>query len=334
MTCEAQRELMQWVPRLANARVLVIGDLFLDEYIVGRATRLSREAPIPVLEFVRRSYIPGGAANPAHNICALGGQATLVGLVGRDPAASQLLSELHKAGMDAAGVVVDESRPTTTKTRILAESSLHFPQQLARIDHLDRRTVGGAIEAELLKRIERLLPGVDAVLVSDYQTGVAGPAVVRAALEATHARHKLCTVDAQGSFEKYVGFDLIKANRHEIETALDCRLSSEDGYRRAGERLLYDLKAGAVIITRGAEGLSLVSDTGHHIHLPAANRTEVFDVTGAGDTVIAVATLALLAGANATQAARLANYAAGLVVRKLGNAVVTAEELTQAIADA
>jgi rfaE bifunctional protein kinase chain/domain len=334
MTYETRRELMPWVPRLANARVLVIGDLFLDEYIVGQAARLSREAPIPVLEFVRRSFIPGGAANPAHNICALGGQATLVGLVGRDPAASQLLSELHKAGMDAEGVVVDESRPTTTKTRILAEGSLHFPQQLARIDHLDRRTVGDAIEAELLKRIERLLPGVDAVLVSDYQTGVAGPAVVRAALEAAHAQHKLCTVDAQGTFEKYAGFDLIKGNRHEIEAALDCRLSSEDDYRRAGKRLLHDLKSGAVIITRGADGLSLISDTGDHIHLPAANRTEVFDVTGAGDTVIAVATLALLAGANATEAARLANYAAGLVVRKLGNAVVTAEELTQAIANA
>lgn len=328
---QVRQQLLLLIPRLAGRKVLVIGDLFLDEYVLGRASRLSREAPIPVLEFVRRFYVPGGAANPAHNICALGGQATVVGLIGRDEAGMQLLSELRRADINPAGVVVDDSRPTTTKTRIMAEGSLRFPQQLARIDHLDRRSVSSEVEAKLIAQVRRLAPKADAVLVSDYQTGVASQAVVQAVLTSAHDQGKLCTVDAQGSFHKYAGFDLIKGNRREIQTALACPLQDEEDYRLAGEKLLDELSVNAVIITRGPDGLSLIArDEGYH-HLPAANRTEVFDVTGAGDTVIAIATLALVAGSSVCAAARLANYAAGWVVRKLGNAVATADELAWAV---
>jgi len=328
---ESRQQFSRWIPRLAGHKVLVVGDLFLDEYVVGRAARLSREAPIPVLEFLRRFYVPGGAANPAHNVCALGGQATVVGLIGDDEAGTQLLSELRRVGVDPTGIVVDDSRPTTTKTRIVAEGSLRFPQQVARIDHLDRRKLTGGLEAELVAQVKRLVSEVSAVLISDYGTGVASQAVVQAALSAGHAGGKLCTVDTQGAFSKYVGFDLLKGNRQEVEAALGCRLYSEEDYRLAGERLLGDLDTGAVIITRGAEGVSLIARDAGYQHWPAANRTEVFDVTGAGDTVIAVATLALLAGASLPAAARLANYAAGLVVRKLGSAVVTADELAWAV---
>jgi rfaE bifunctional protein kinase chain/domain len=325
------RELLQFIPRLAGHHILVLGDLFLDEYIVGQATRLSREAPIAVLEFVRRFYVPGGAANPAHNICALGGRATIIGLIGRDSEGAQLLAELRQVGIDPAGVVAEESRPTTTKTRIMAEGSLRFPQQVARIDHVNRRTMNGQVEAELIAQVQRWIPQVDAVLVSDYQTGVASPALVQAALSSAQAHGKLCAVDAQGSFDKYAGFHLLKGNRHEAETAVGHTLHTEEDYQQAGQGLLEQLGVEAVIITRGAEGLSLICRKGGYHHLPAANRTEVFDVTGAGDTVIAVATLALVAGADALLAARLANYAAGLVVRKLGNAVATAAELSWAV---
>jgi rfaE bifunctional protein kinase chain/domain len=328
---EIRQQLLLLIPRLAGHKVMVIGDLFLDEYVLGQASRLSREAPIPLLEFIRRFYVPGGAANPAHNICALGGQAIVVGLIGRDEAGTQLLFELRRAGIDPAGVVLDDSRPTTTKTRIMAEGSLRFPQQLARIDHLDRRSVSREVEAKLIAQVQNLVPEVDAVLVSDYQTGVSSQAVVQAVLSSAQAKGKLCTVDAQGAFHKYTGFGLIKGNRQEIETALTCKLHDEEDYRLAGEKLLKDLSVNAVIITRGPDGLSLIArDEGYH-HLPAANRTEVFDVTGAGDTVIAVATLALVAGSSASSAARLANYAAGWVVRKLGNAVATADELAWAV---
>lgn len=328
---EIKQELLQLIPRLADHHILVVGDLFLDEYVVGQATRLSREAPIPVLEFMGRFYVPGGAANPAHNICALGGRATVVGLVGRDADGEQLLAELRAVGINPAGVVADSSRPTTTKTRIMAHGSLRFPQQVARIDRVDRRAINEQVEADLMAQVQRWVPQVDAVLVSDYQTGVASPAIARAILSAAQAQGTLCTVDAQGSFDKYVGFHLLKANRQEAEAVVGQQLCSEEDYQQAGVRLLERLGARAVVITRGAEGLALVGrDEGYH-HLPAANRSEVFDVTGAGDTVIAVATLALVAGAGPLAAARLANYAAGLVVRKLGNAVTTASELAWAV---
>jgi rfaE bifunctional protein kinase chain/domain len=328
---ETRRELTAWVPRMEGHRVLVIGDLFLDEYVLGHATRLSREAPIPVLEFARRFFVPGGAANPAHSICGLGGHAIAVGIVGQDPAGEQLLRELRSAGIDPAGVVVDANRPTTTKTRIMAEGSSRFPQQLARVDHLDRSQLSQAVAAALMDRVQGLVQLVDAVLVSDYQTGVATPGLVQAVLSAARSQGKLCSVDAQGSFDKYAGFDLVKGNRQEIESALRLRLESEEQYRHASERLLSELHVGAVLITRGAEGLSAMSRAEGYLYVPAANRTEVFDVTGAGDTVIAVATLALLAGGGVSVAARLANYAAGLVVRRLGNVAITSEELTSAI---
>lgn len=328
---DVRQRLLRLIPQLAGHRVLVVGDLFLDEYLVGRASRLSREAPIPVLEFTRQFNLPGGAANPAQNICALGGAATVVGLVGSDEAGAQLLSLLRGVGIDPSGVVVDHERPTTTKTRILAEGSLRFPQQVARIDHLDRSDVSERSQYEITTRIQELIPTVDAVLVSDYQTGVATKAVVQAAERGAHAQGKICSVDAQGSFRKYQGFELIKGNRQEMEASLSCPLQGEQDYERAGEQLLSELSARAVIITRGAEGLSLVSRHEGHHHLPAANRSEVFDVTGAGDTVIAVATLALIAGASFVDAARLANLAAGWVVRKQGNAVASAEELAWAV---
>jgi rfaE bifunctional protein kinase chain/domain len=326
-----RQEILQLIPRLANHHILVVGDLFLDEYILGEATRLSREAPLPVLEFLRRFYVPGGAANPAHNICALGGQATVIGLIGRDSEGAQLLAELRQVGIDPAGVVADESRPTTTKTRIMAQGSLRFPQQVARLDRLDRRPMDSQIEADLIAQVQHWVPQTDAVLVSDYQTGAASPAIVRAVLSAAQAQGKLCAVDAQGSFDKYVGFHLLKANRQEAEAAVNRQLSSEEDYQQAGTALLGRLGAQAVIITRGAEGLALVERDGDYHHLPAANRSDVFDVTGAGDTIIAVATLALVTGADPLTAARLANYAAGLVVRKLGNAVTTANELAWAV---
>ena len=323
--------LLQSLPKLAGRRILVIGDVFLDEYITGRATRLSREAPIPVLEFTGRHYLPGGAANPANNIVALGGMAYQVSVVGDDEAGWTLLARLREAGIDTRAVVTDPSRPTTTKTRIVAQGSLRFPQQLARIDRLDRRPVAGEVEKAIVAHMEALVPRVDAVLISDYRTGVASEAVVAAALELARQHGKLATVDSQGNLHKFSGFDLVKCNQREAEAALGRLLSSEDDFREAQEQLLAELEVRAILITRGPEGISLLGCHQPYAHIPAANVSEVFDVTGAGDTVIAVTTLALAAGLDLLSAAYLANYAAGLVVRKLGNATAILEELAWAI---
>ena len=323
--------LIELLPRLRGRRIVVVGDVFLDEYVVGRATRLSREAPIPVLEFERRFYLPGGAANPSNNVVALGGVARQVGVVGDDEAGQQLLQKLQEARIDVTGVVTDPSRPTTTKTRIVAKGSLRFPQQLARIDHLDRRPVEEDVEGALIAHLEALVPQADAVLISDYRTGVVSEAVVAAVLDVARRHDRLATVDSQGNLQKFHAFDLVKCNRAEAQAVTGRTLFTEDDFQRAGETLLKELGAQAVVITRGPEGMSLIGTTQEYTHLPAANRSEVFDVTGAGDTVIAVLTLALAAGIDLLAAALLANYAAGLVVRKLGNATATPEELAWAI---
>jgi len=324
-------KLLQLLPKLAGKRVLVVGDIFLDEYITGQATRLSREAPIPVLEFAGRRYVPGGAANPSNNVVALGGMAYQVGVIGDDEAGQTLLARLREAGIDTAAVVTDPSRPTTTKTRIVAQGSLRFPQQLARIDHLARRPVAGEVERAIVAHLEALVPQVDAVLISDYRTGVASEAVVAAAVKLARQHGKLAAVDSQGNLHKFYGFDLVKCNQREAEAVLGRTLSSEDDFREAQEQLLAELEVQAILITRGPDGMSLLGRDQPYAHIPAANVSEVFDVTGAGDTVIAVATLALAAGLNLLSAARLANYAAGLVVRKLGNATATPQELAWAI---
>jgi rfaE bifunctional protein kinase chain/domain len=327
--------LLAAIPQLASRHVLVIGDLFLDEYLIGRAARLSREAPIPVLEFEEQRQLPGGGANPSMNVMALGGRVTQVGVVGDDRAGRTLTDQLDAAGIDVAGVVVDPGRPTTTKTRVVARGSLRFPQQIARIDRVERRFLSPEIEARVVARVEDLARRVDAVLVSDYRSGLVTPAVV-AAVRHAQAVGRLVCVDSQGQLGHFIGFDLIKCNHHEAQdhvgrlTGQRSAFRTEADYREAMACLWRELEVGALLITRGPDGLSLCSDMGY-VHLPAANRSEVFDVTGAGDTVVAVATLALVAGQSCVVAAMLANCAAGLVVRKLGVAAASPDELAWAV---
>jgi rfaE bifunctional protein kinase chain/domain len=328
-------ELIAEIGRLAGCRVLVIGDIFLDEYLMGQATRLSREAPIPVLEFLERRTLPGGAANPACNVTALKGRATQVGVIGADKEGKELLARLEEAGIDASGVVADASRPTTVKTRIVAQSSLRFPQQLARLDRLERRPIDATVEDEILNRLDGLAAEADALLISDYRTGLVTTRLVTACQELARQHRLLLTVDAQGELDKYHGFDLLKCNHREAEAALGHSLVTDEDFCNATTRFLSRLDLRAVIITRGPAGMSVLGESAGRklpcTHIAAANVSEVFDVTGAGDTVIAVATLALAAGADLLAAARLANYAAGLVVRRLGNATPTPEELAWAV---
>jgi rfaE bifunctional protein kinase chain/domain len=327
--------LLGTIPHLAGRHILVVGDLFLDEYLIGRAARLSREAPIPVLEFEERRQLPGGGANPSVNVVSLQGHVTQVGVVGDDEAGRTLIALLDAAGIGVEGVVVDPSRPTTTKTRVVARGSLRFPQQVARIDRVDRQALSLRVEAQVVERIEELAGQADAVLVSDYRSGLITPAVVIAVRRARSGQRPVC-VDSQGRLDHFAGFDLAKCNHHEAQdymtrtTGQKSLLETEHDFRDVTARLRRELNVGTLLITRGSDGLSARSEAGY-VHLPAANRSEVFDVTGAGDTVVAVATLALAAGQEPLIAARLANYAAGLVVRKLGVAAPSPAELAWAV---
>jgi rfaE bifunctional protein kinase chain/domain len=312
----------------ARQRLVVIGDVFLDDYWMGRAERLSREAPIPVLAYTARRQVPGGGANPAMNAAALGARVGQVGVIGEDPEAASLRGLLKGAGIDVGGLISDASRPTVTKTRIMAEGELRFPQQLARIDRASQQPIGPDVEAAVLAAIRQYCqdwsPG--ALLVSDYRSGLVTPGLAAAIRELGGGTRRL-TADTQGDLDKYRGFDLVKCNRAEAEAFLGRGLHGDAAMAEAVAELNERLEVASVLITRGAEGLSVGVRGQGCSHIPPANASEVYDVTGAGDTVIAVATLALCAGADPVTAARLANSAAGLVVRKWGNAVVSPAEL-------
>jgi rfaE bifunctional protein kinase chain/domain len=318
---------------LNSIRLLVVGDLFLDEYLMGRAERLSREAPVPVLEYQSLTRIPGGGANPAMNAAALGAQMSIAGVVGDDPEAAALKALLTEAGIETDGLVTDRSRPTITKTRVVAQGELRFPQQLVRMDRLSRAPLEPAIQAAILSAISRRSTSVEAILLSDYRSGLITSELVNTIRNLPQAANLILTADTQGELDKYRGFRLVKCNRAEAEAFLGYRLEGDEAYSRAIAELQSRLDIQSVLITRGAHGLTIGQQGQAATHIPVANATEVYDVTGAGDTVIAVATLALCAGASPVEAAQLANVAAGLVVRKWGNAVATLAELKQVLTD-
>ncbi len=314
-----------------GVRVLVVGDLILDKYTVGKPTRISREAPIAVLEYVRDYAVPGGGTSPACTISSLGGYALLAGVVGDDESGRELKSELELHGVHIGGIVTDASRPTVTKRRIVAQVTSSMLQQVARIDHIDRTAISGEVEAALLTAIETHLPTCHAVLVSNYKIGTLTPAVIRRISELASAEGKILAVDSQGDLTLFHGFGIVKCNQAEAEEALRRPLNTEDSFIAGMSELIKSLDVGAVIVTRSAEGMSVLTRTGAYYHIPVTNTSEVFDVTGAGDTVIAIVTLAVAAGADLFDAARLANYGAGVVVRKWGNAILEADELLEAI---
>lgn len=316
--------------------VLIVGDIILDEYLIGRAARLSREAAVPVLERTRRQVVLGGAANPALGVARLGGRATMAGVVGDDQAAAEIWRLLAEAGIMASGIVTDGSRPTTVKTRIVAEGTLTYLQHLARIDVLDRRPLSPQVVEVLLERIGACLSAQRVVLLSHYGNGVLSEPVVRAIRdEARTVSPRLpLVVDAQGDFDRFAGVDLLRCNRHEAGAFLGFEVPREpearQGRRDVLARLRDRLEVAAVVVTLGSDGIAWLDAAGYGEE-PAANRTEVFDVTGAGDTVIAVLAMALAAGLPLARACHLANVAAGLVVRVAGNYAPTLAELEAAI---
>jgi len=313
---------------LAGLRVIVVGDVFLDRYLVGRAERLSREGPVPVLGFRRSFTRPGGAANPARNIAALGAAADQIGVVGDDDAGRELVALLAQGGIGTDGVVVDPDRPTTVKTRIVAEG-LAVPQQVARIDVQERSEVVGDAASSVVAAVARKAATADALLVSHYRSGVSSARVcdaVRSARVDADGRRVLLTADAQGDLDRFRGFDLVRVGRQDASAVLGAPLGDDDEVADLLPRMREALDAGVLVLGRGSQGMSLADEHGYAALRPA-NVSEVFDVTGAGDTVIAVMTLALAAGADARTAAALANLAAGAVVRRLGVAAPTAVEV-------
>ncbi len=313
------------VNQFASKRVLLIGDVMLDEYIWGSVRRISPEAPVPIVEYERRTCQPGGAANTAANVASLGGKVALAGAVGADPQGAQLLELLRSVGMNVDGLIVAQERWTTTKTRLLAHS-----QQVVRLDYEQPHPLSEKREDELLSWAEQQMSHTDACVVSDYAKGLVSPRIAERFINLARRHDKPVLVDPKGTnFVKYRGATLIKPNSHEVERVLNHELKDDADLAEAGRRLLELLPGSAVLITRGQHGMSLFRAGLPTVHIPSIARN-VYDVTGAGDTVASVLALALAAGADLEMSARLANQAAGIVVGKVGTAQVTREELMTA----
>jgi D-beta-D-heptose 7-phosphate kinase/D-beta-D-heptose 1-phosphate adenosyltransferase len=322
-----RQELLRTIARFTGRRVLVVGDLMLDQYIRGGVTRISPEAPVPVVRVTAESFIPGGAGNVVSNLAALGAHVSVVGVVGEDEAGRRLLEQFRGKGVDVDGVCVDVDRLTTQKCRVVADR-----QQAVRYDRETTGPLSHATETRLLASLADELSRAEAVILSDYGKGVIGPKLLSRAILGSRRRKIPVTVDPKPEhFRRYRGVTCVTPNTAEAWACMHrVPKPGPDALDELGRDILKTLNSRSVLITRGPDGMSLFEAGKKVTHIPTVAR-EVFDVSGAGDTVISTFTLALAAGAPLLRAAKLSNHAAGIVVAKLGTATTDQKELSGAI---
>jgi len=314
------------INKFSKAKILVIGDLILDEFLWGDVSRISPEAPVPVVWVRSESFMPGGAANVANNIKALGADVYLAGVVGMDERGRVLTDALKYKGIDVGGIVIDEERPTTLKTRVIAHK-----QQVVRIDKekmhgLNKNTINGIIDY-----VKTIINDIDAIIIEDYGKGVIVPNLLEDVLRLAKKHKKIVNVDPKEEhFHYYKNVTAITPNHHEASQAIGIKIKDNDNLANIGKKLLTKLKCEAVLMTLGENGMQLFEKKGSITHIPTVAQ-DVFDVSGAGDTVISTFTLALASHASMLDAAYISNIAAGIVVGKVGIAVLTQKELLSRI---
>ncbi len=323
--------LARWKQSILNfskSKVLVVGDLILDEFIWGNVSRISPEAPVPVVWVNSENFMPGGASNVAYNIRSLGGEVYLAGVVGDDSRGEVLRSLLQKKGVHCDGIIADKQRPTTQKTRVIAHH-----QQVVRIDRELVKPIAESVQEKIFEFLRVTLPKVDALIIEDYGKGVVVPKLVSEAVRIAKKYKKVITVDPKEThFSYYKGVTTLTPNHHEAGAAVGFKIKDEATLEKAGQLMLKKLRSQSLIITRGENGMAIFRPRKETVKIPTVAQ-EVFDVSGAGDTVISALTLALAGGANIIDAAHISNCAAGIVVGKVGVAVTSQEELAQRIAN-
>jgi rfaE bifunctional protein kinase chain/domain len=332
---ELKERLLALVDGFSSRRVLIVGDLIADEFIYGEVSRVSREAPVLILKYDATEIVAGGAGNAANNVAALGGRARLAGVVGLDPEGQRLLKSFER-GVDHTPVIRSKRYRTPIKTRILAGGVHAARQQVVRIDRETGWPVAGGIGEALAKKLPALVESCDTVLMSDYGSGLVTPAlagIVRDALARRSRRRPIpVLIDSRYRLLDYQNLTMCTPNESEVEQALGIHIDDDlAALEKAGRLLLKKTRMSGVLITRGSRGMALFQPKQETIHIAIFGPSEVTDVTGAGDTVNATFGLALAAGASLYEAARLANYAGGLVVMKRGTATVSARELSDAV---
>jgi rfaE bifunctional protein kinase chain/domain len=322
-------QLFDLLLKFETVNVLVIGDLTLDEFLTGQVERISREAPVLILRHETTRQIPGGGANAVYNLAKLGAKVKVAGLIGRDFQGDALKQIFNDAGINTQGIIIDDDRPTVTKTRIAGHARQSVTQQIVRVDRKSDDLPTVELQSNLADYIQQQLKIVDAVVCSDYGDGVFTQTVIQSALG-----HPQVIVDTQKDLFRFAGATLFTPNLPEAEQAVGYSIKDEATLQQAGQDLLKLTQAKRMLITRGEEGMSLFEAAGNEIkswHIPAFNRTDVFDVTGAGDTVVAALTLTLCCGGSFWEAAVLGNLAASLVIRQFGTATTSIAEIRTAL---
>ncbi|MFN3967106.1 MAG: D-glycero-beta-D-manno-heptose-7-phosphate kinase [Endomicrobiia bacterium] len=319
---------LHYIEKFPNSKIFVIGDVMVDKFVYGTVSRISPEAPVPVVEITKETYLPGGAGNVGNNIVSLGAKVFLSGIVGDDDEGYRLIDHLKSLKINTDGIFVEQDRPTTIKTRVIAHH-----QQVVRFDKEKRISPKQKTFSQLIDYIEETLPKVDAVIISDYGKGVIQPAILKKAILLARKLNKPITVDPKVEhFLKYRKVTSLTPNLQEATLGMKIthKIESKEEIENLGLKILKKLDCDSVIITLGERGMAVFEKHKKPIHIPTRAK-EVFDVTGAGDTVISVLTLGFSVGAPFIISAEIANYAAGVVVGKLGTATVSMDELKSAI---
>jgi len=312
------------ISKFSDTKVLVIGDLILDEFVWGEVSRISPEAPVPVVWVKSGSFMPGGAANVANNVASLGAKAYIAGVVGSDERAGILKEGLAEKGINIDGIITDDGRPTTLKTRVVANH-----QQVVRIDREKIEGISAGVLDNIIVYIKNIIDEMDAIIIEDYGKGVISARLLKEVLTVAKKKKKIITVDPKEEhFSYYKGVTAITPNHHEAAQAIGMKVKDSQSVLKIGKALLKKLNCEGVLVTLGENGMQLFQKSGDVTHIPTVAQ-EVFDVSGAGDTVISAFTLALALGVDMKDAAYISNIAAGIVVGKVGIAVITQKELIE-----
>lgn len=314
------------IKNFTGKKILVVGDLMLDEYLVGKTTRLSPEAPVPIVEIEKINYVPGGAANAANNVKSLGDETILVGIIGNDQNGQTLIKLLKKQGIKTTGVFRDPERPTTLKSRIVSQG-----QQVVRVDKESHKPISNKVEKKILNFIKEKIHDVDIILISDYAKGVVTPILSQTIIKLANKIGKRVLIDPKGEdFSKYQGCFMITPNLNELETVLKIQAKNTKDLSQFTKMLLANIGSEAILTTLGANGMVLTEKSGKHTAIPAID-VKVVDISGAGDTAIATFALSLTAGANLYEAMLISTYASSVTISKMGTATVSRSELIKAI---
>ena len=320
------------IKKLNEAKILVIGDLALDEMVYGDTERISREAPVLILQHTHTKHILGGASNAAHNVSTINnGKVSVIGVVGEDYQGEDLRRAFQDANVDCTSLIPDSTRKTITKTRISGSCSHSITQQIVRVDRQTNEPISFTTEAKLIEEITKLIPKFDAVILSDYHIGTLSDKVLKAVFDIANKYSKKVIVDAQKDLDKYKGTFSMTPNLPDTQKHVGFYLRTKEDFIRAGNKLIEQTNANNVLITCGDYGMVVIEKNSRYTHIPVFNKSEVFDVTGAGDTVTALFTLALAIGAEPVYAAIIGNIAAGIVVKQFGCATTSIEEILKAL---